>query len=52
MRDDTATVIEFRSVDGEEISVIDTTGESKGNPPPKYDIKNDPVLMKIKSKIC
>ena len=52
MRDDTAAVIEFRSVDGEEVSVIDTNGKSKGDPPPKYDSKNDPVLMKIKSKIC
>ena len=52
MRDDIAAVIEFRSVDGEEISVVDTTGESKGDQPPKYDSKNDPVLMKIKSKIC
>lgn len=52
LRDDTASLIEFRSVDGEEISIINNSTSEKDDPPPKYDSKSDPVLMKIKAKLC
>lgn len=50
MRDDTASLIEFRSAVDEEINVTKIDEPSPN--PSKYDSKTDPVLMKIKSQIC